>query len=103
MTHEECREDTVRPNLSSLEDEGVKNEVNSEVEEEGVLKSEDPRKIGRDEDREFVRKLADPRMPTEDERKLHWLQGHYPYRNWCEVCVKAMGREWDTGWKIRRE
>ena len=87
MTHEECREDTVTPNLSSLGEEGIKNEVNSEDEEEGVLRSEDLRKIGRDEDREFVRKLTDPKMPTEEERRTHWLQGHYPYRNWCEVCV----------------
>ena len=77
---------------------GLEKEVEEDVEdescgEEGAMRSEDPRKVDADKNREFVRKLADPKLPSEEERKMHWLQGHYPYRNWCEVCVKAMGRE----------
>ena len=46
------------------------------------------------EDR-FVRKLVDPKMPTEKEWEDHWLMGHWPYRNWCPVCIAARGKELD--------
>merc|ERR1712023_300011 len=24
---------------------------------------------------------------------MHKLRGHIPYRNWCPICIKAMGRD----------
>ena len=80
MTREECREGTVRPNLCSLEEDRHGKEGESEDEEEGVMKTEDPTKVDADKDRKFVRMLADPKLPSEEERRMHWLQGHYPYR-----------------------
>ena len=93
MTPEASREDTVSPKILGIETEGMEEVEEIEEEEEGVIKFEDPRKTQVRNDKEFVRKLADPKMPSEEARKMHWLQGHYPYRNWCEVCVKAMDRD----------
>ena len=42
-----------------------------------------------------VKKLLDPKLPTREAVNTHWLMGHVEYRNWCEVCVKARGKEWD--------
>ena len=70
--------------LESVEE--VSDEEESEV-EESLGFGETPVKVKIKKEKDFVRKLADPKMPTEEERKMHWLQGHYPYRNWCEVCV----------------
>ena len=35
----------------------------------------------------FVRKVLDPRMPSESEVKEHEEMNHAVYRNWCPVCV----------------
>ena len=68
---------------------GVRNEEEESEEEEG----EDPERIRLEREDKFIRKQIDPQMLSEDEVKMHELQGHIPYRNWCETCVKAMGRE----------
>ena len=36
--------------------------------------------------------LTSPLEPTQQERELHNLT-HVPYRSWCEICVKAKGKE----------
>ena len=43
----------------------------------------------------FVRRLIDPKAPSEKEWEDHWLMGHWPYRNWCAVCIAARGKELD--------
>ena len=40
-----------------------------------------------------VRKLVDPKLPTEKEVQEHYVRGHFPYRSWCHICVKAKGRD----------
>ena len=52
------------------------------------LKTEELERIGLEEDVEFISKLVDPTLPTEEEVKLHELRGHVDYRNWCSVCVR---------------
>ena len=47
------------------------------------------------EDGAVVKKLVDPKLPSQEMLDDHWLRGHVEYRNWCEVCVKARGKEWD--------
>ena len=42
-----------------------------------------------------VKKLLDPKLPSQEAVDTHWLMGHVEYRNWCEVCVRARGKEWD--------
>ncbi len=39
-----------------------------------------------------VKKRPAPNMPSKAEREEHEIT-HCPYRSWCDVCVKAMGRE----------
>jgi hypothetical protein len=46
-------------------------------------------------DDEVIRKLKDPRLPSQEEIDTHYLCGHIPYRNWCQVCVDSMGRDLD--------
>ena len=41
-----------------------------------------------------VRKLADPRRPSQAEVDEHELT-HIPYRNWCAVCVRCRGKDLD--------
>ena len=39
-----------------------------------------------------VKKLLDPQLPSAEKVEMHILMGHIPYRNWCWICVMAMGR-----------
>ena len=41
-----------------------------------------------------VRRMVDPRLPTEAEVAYHELT-HLPYRNWCPICVRAKGKDLD--------
>ena len=42
-----------------------------------------------------VKKVHDPKLPTEEEVRDHYLSGHMPYRSWCHHCVRGQGRERD--------
>ena len=46
-----------------------------------------------DAEERFVKNLIDPKMPSEEEAKMHDFQGHIPYRNWCTICVTSMGKD----------
>ena len=72
-------------NLSDADDE---NEV---IEFEG----EDADRLALEKDGGEVRKLVGPLLPNRREVDKHWMRGHLPYRNWCEVCVRSRGREMD--------
>ena len=50
-----------------------------------------------------VKRLLDPKLPTQEAVDTHWLKGHVEYRNWCEVCVKARGKEWDHTRAVDKE
>ena len=52
-----------------------------------------PERIGAEEDRE-VKKLGDPRLPTDKEKEDH-ERTHLPFRNWCYHCVRGKGRDLD--------
>ena len=64
--------------------------------EEG--KPEEPREEGKpeepleeEEEARIARTRRKPKEPSLEERRAHRLT-HLPYRNWCEVCVEARGR-----------
>ena len=40
-----------------------------------------------------MRRILDPREPTENEVKEHQEMNHAVYRNWCPICVRASGKE----------
>ena len=54
------------------------------------------------EEGKFVKRLIDPRLPTEEEVAHHELT-HLPYRNWCPVCVKAKGKDLDHRGAVDKE
>ena len=62
-------------------------------------------RIELEEEDEVVKKLVDPKLPSAEQVEMHYLMGHTEYRNWCEVCVKARGKEMDhrTEEKDRRK
>ena len=74
------------------------NEIDGEADDEGVEADptgEDCERIGMGDEGKFVRKLLDPLLPSEKDVDDHWIRGHVPFRNWCETCVRARGREMD--------
>ena len=44
-------------------------------------------------DQRKVKKVQDPRLPSEEGVKEHFVSGHMPYRSWCHHCVRGRGRE----------
>ena len=40
-----------------------------------------------------MKRMLDPKLPTQEEVDKHWAMGHIPYRNWCHICIKAKARE----------
>ena len=40
-----------------------------------------------------MRKMGDPKLPTQEEVDEHNIRGHSPYRSWCPLCVEAMGKD----------
>ena len=67
------------------DDEGVMGEPQGELVE----------RLGLPVEGDFVRKLADPKLPSGDEVERHRVAGHIPYRNWCPICVKSKGKDMD--------
>ena len=45
-----------------------------------------------DEGNQFVKKMIDPKLPSQKDVEEHNLT-HLPYRNWCPICVRAKGKE----------
>ena len=50
-------------------------------------------RIALEKEEDIVRKLRDPRLPSDREVEEHYLMGHLPYRSWCGVCVRAKGKD----------
>ena len=44
---------------------------------------------------DVVRKLLDPKLPSQEEVDRHYAMGHAVLRNWCPVYVRANGKEMD--------
>ena len=78
--------------VSDADDEGE-----DEVEEAG----EECERLALEREGAEVKRLIDPQLPSKKEVEEHWVRGHIPYRNWCEVCVRARGREREIMQKIK--
>ena len=65
-----------------------------EEEESGIRRGEEAERIGAGEGFGMVKKMLDPRLPTQKEVDLHELN-HLPYRNWCPICIQAKGKDMD--------
>ena len=66
---------SVRPNIEVANLDGE--------EEAGEMTGHVGERIGLPKEDEVVRKLADPRLPSQEEVDRHYVMGHLPYRNWC--------------------
>ena len=64
-------------------------EYGEELEAEGEMEGELGERIGLPKEDEYVRKLQDPVMPSQDQVDIHYIKGHIPFRSWCHVCVEA--------------
>ena len=85
---------SVRPFDIAAED--VDSEAGDGEEEDlGVEAGEACERVKVEKEGAVVKKLVDPKLPSQAAVDMHWLMGHVEYRNWCEVCVKARGKEWD--------
>ena len=70
-----------------------------EISQEAALEPEslpegDEEAIEASEEKRGVIKMADPRQPSEEERREHCLT-HLPFRNWRPHSVRGRGREAD--------
>ena len=67
----------------------------SDADDEGeVIENGDPvERLALEKEGAVVRKLVDPKLPSKEEVEDHYVRGHFPYRNWCHICVRAKGRD----------
>ena len=70
-------------------------DVESDADDEGgiVEAGDQVERLALGKEGAIVRKLVDPKLPSEKEVEEHYVRGHFPYRNWCHICVKAKGRD----------
>ena len=97
---------SVRPKFKKERSEDIMANEGESDEGEGEGKSEEGEEAGKiklPREEEVVRKLVDPLLPTKAEVDTHNVMGHIPFRNWCPICVKAQGRDWDHGKDKGRE
>ena len=83
--------------ISPLEVENEGDDIlrDSDADDEGeVVEGGDPvERLALEEEGAVVRKLVDPKLPSKEEVEVHYVRGHFPYRNWCHICVRAKGRD----------
>ena len=54
------------------------------------LLEENLERLGPEKEDAFVRKLVDPKLPSQEEVDRHWLMGHVDFRNWSSVCLRCL-------------
>ena len=84
-----------RKEREKIDEDEDEEESEKEEEMEGEIRSEEVgERIRASREERVVKKLIDPRRPTEREVEEHNLT-HLPYRNWGPVCVRAKGKDSD--------
>ena len=78
--------------VKNLGDEIV---VDSDADEEGEVEEagDQVERLALEKEGAVVRRLVDPKLPSEKEVEEHYVRGHFPYRNWCNIRVRAKGRD----------
>ena len=76
-------------------DEGEEIKIDDEEEEQDDEQAEAGRRR--------VKKVHDPKLPSKEEVKEHYVSGHMPYRSWCHHCIRGRGRERDHRRKGEQE
>ena len=87
---------SVRPSEVSNDIGDVEAESDADDERDSTLEVGEPcERIALEREGAEVRKLVDPALPSQKEVDDHWIRGHIPYRNWCEICVRSKGKDMD--------
>ena len=73
-------------------EEGRPGDMNEEAERDEIEISEDEEDDEAECGTRRVKKMQDPKLPTQAEVKEHQLT-HLPFRSWCHHCVKGRGKE----------
>ena len=60
---------------------------------EGEIDGEVGERLSLPREEEALNRVVDSKLPSPKEVEDHRLMGHVVYRNWCPICVKAMGRD----------
>jgi len=98
---------SISPSLKGCEDaEVMANEVESDADDEGIQREMNSgvcERIVLEKDDVVVKRILDPKLPSQDEVDRHCVTGHLPFRNWCPICVKAKGRDVDHKRDSRKE
>ena len=68
---------------------------NGDDDAEEPLELEEPVEEDSESGRRAVKRMHNPRLPSEREVQEHFASGHLPYRSWCHHCVRGRGREAD--------
>ena len=84
---------SVRP-LNEINVDSVSDADDEEI-VEGEIAGEPCERLALEKEGDVVKRLIDPLLPSTKDVEEHWVRGHLPYRNWCDVCVRAKGREMD--------
>ena len=91
------RDKSVSP-IVDEDEEIMANECDSDGENEDVIcepcGGDIVERVSKDREDENVRKMLDPKLPSEEEVTDHY-RFQIPYRNWCPICIKAKGRDVD--------
>ena len=82
-------------------EEKEENRMRDEAEEgeptrQAMAKGVEGEKIKAERECRDVKRITDPRRPSEDMVLRHKAQSHIPCRNWCPICIMAQGRDTDN-------
>jgi hypothetical protein len=98
-----CGEEAEGESLFCSDEDGeVDQSMEKEIGREWRGEGEEVRKIKAEKEEGVVKELADPRRPSSKEVEKH-RRTHVPYRNWCNICVRAKGRDWDHRREVGKE
>jgi hypothetical protein len=89
------KEKPIRPNEEMREQNDEAEKQLCEVDDEMEIQfggEEADRLKALNEGNQFVKKMIDPKLPSQKDVEEHNLT-HLPYRNWCPVCVRSKGKE----------
>ncbi len=75
--------------ILGLDEENEEERIEVEVDDSGI----EGERLSIDKEEEVVKKVKDPKLPTQEEVDKHYIKGHLPYRDWCPICIKAQGRD----------
>ena len=98
-----CGEEAEGESLFCSDEDGeVDQSMGKEIGREWRGEREEVGKIKAEKEEGVVKELADPRRPSSKEVEKH-RRTHVPYRNWCNICVRAKGRDWDHRREVGKE